>query len=156
MCIKDNYVCCGYSLEAPRWLTLVVHSDVCPTGDQEVIGPIPTGSDNILSLRLIMKYFLRSFSFFCWFKRGSCRFLRKLSLILYLNWCEILLLSSVQYLLSQWPWDQGHRFKFFFFFFNPIKNFHNFCFKAFSEFLDGFSWYLDWIVRYCCNFFCSE
>ena len=32
---------------------------------------------NILSWRLIMKYFLRSFSPFCWFKKGSCQFLTK-------------------------------------------------------------------------------
>ena len=30
---------------------------------------------NILSWRLIMKYFLRSFSPFRWFKKGSCQFL---------------------------------------------------------------------------------
>ena len=51
--------------------------DACLTGDQEVVGYIPAGSDNILSWRLIMKYFLRSFSPFCWFKKGSCRFLAK-------------------------------------------------------------------------------
>ena len=27
--------------------------DACPTGDQEVVGSIPAGSDNILSWRLI-------------------------------------------------------------------------------------------------------
>ena len=27
---------------------------------------------NILSRRLIKKYFIRSFSPFCWFKKGSC------------------------------------------------------------------------------------
>ena len=32
---------------------------------------------NILSWRLIMKYFLRSFSPFCWFKKDSCQFLAK-------------------------------------------------------------------------------
>ena len=32
---------------------------------------------NILSWRLIMKYFLRSFSPFRWFKKGSCQFLAK-------------------------------------------------------------------------------
>ena len=32
---------------------------------------------NILSWRLIMKYFLRSFSLFRWFKKGSCQFLAK-------------------------------------------------------------------------------
>ena len=32
---------------------------------------------NILSWRLIIKYFLRSFSPFRWFKKGSCQFLAK-------------------------------------------------------------------------------
>ena len=32
---------------------------------------------NILSWRWIMKYFLRSFSPFRWFKKGSCQFLAK-------------------------------------------------------------------------------
>ena len=32
------------------------------TGDHEVAGSIPAGSSNIISWRLIMKYFLRSFS----------------------------------------------------------------------------------------------
>ena len=37
----------------------------------------PAGSVNILSWRLIMKYFLQSFSPFFWFKKGSCQFLTK-------------------------------------------------------------------------------
>ena len=36
--------------------------DACPTGDQEVAGSIPAEVGSILSGRLIMKYFLRSFS----------------------------------------------------------------------------------------------
>ena len=40
----------------------VAQSDTCPTGDQKVLGLIPTGSGNILSWRLIMIYFLWSFS----------------------------------------------------------------------------------------------
>ena len=48
-----------------------------PTGDQEVAGPTPAEVGNILSWRLIMKYFLRSFSTFRWFKKGSCQFLAK-------------------------------------------------------------------------------
>ena len=48
-----------------------------PTGDQEVAGSILAEIGNILSLRLIMKYFLRSFSPFRWFKKGSCQFLVK-------------------------------------------------------------------------------
>ena len=35
----------------------------CPTGEQEVAGSTPTEVGNILSWRLIMKYFLWSFSF---------------------------------------------------------------------------------------------
>ena len=40
----------------------VAQSDACPTGDQNAASSIPAGSGNILSWRLIMKYFLRSFS----------------------------------------------------------------------------------------------
>ena len=51
--------------------------DAHPTGDQEVVGLIPTGSGNILSWRFITRYFLRSFSPFRRFKKGSCQFLAK-------------------------------------------------------------------------------
>ena len=44
---------------------------------QEVAGLTPAEVGNILSWRLIMKYFLRSFSPFRWFKKGSCQFLAK-------------------------------------------------------------------------------
>ena len=44
---------------------------------QEVVGSTPAEVGNILSWRLIMKYFLRSFFPFCWFKKGSCQFLEK-------------------------------------------------------------------------------
>ena len=47
------------------------------TPDQEVMGLTPAKVGNILSWRLSMKYFLRSFSPFCWFKKGSCQFLVK-------------------------------------------------------------------------------
>ena len=53
----------------------VAQSDVCLTGNQEVTGSVPARSGNILSWRLIMKYFLWSFSPFCCFKKGSCQFL---------------------------------------------------------------------------------
>ena len=43
-------------------MALVAQSDARPTGDQEVSGSIPTVSGNIFSWRLIMKYFLQSFS----------------------------------------------------------------------------------------------
>ena len=55
----------------------VAHLDAGPTGDQEVAGSTPAEVGNILSWRLIMKYFLRSFSPFRWFKKGSCQFLAK-------------------------------------------------------------------------------
>ena len=48
-----------------------------PTGDQEVAGSTPAEVGNILSWRLIMKYFLQSFSPFRWFKKDSCQFLTK-------------------------------------------------------------------------------
>ena len=57
----------------PRWLSWMRH----PTGDQEVAGSSPAEIGNILSWRLIMKYFLRSFSLIRWFKKGSCQFLAK-------------------------------------------------------------------------------
>ena len=39
-------------------LASVAQLDVCLTGDQEVMGSIPAWSDNILSRRLVIKYFL--------------------------------------------------------------------------------------------------
>ena len=71
--IKANFytVTTGYS--QPRWLSWMRR----PTGDQEVAGSTPVDVGNILSWRLIMKYFLRSFSPFRWFKKGSCQFLAK-------------------------------------------------------------------------------
>ena len=61
------------SRSRPRWLSWMRR----PTGDQEVAGSTPAEVGNILSWRLIMKYFLRSFSPFRWFKKGSCQFLAK-------------------------------------------------------------------------------
>ena len=55
----------------------VAQLDACPTGDQEVAGSNPAEVGSILSWRLIMKYLLRSFSPFRWFKKGNCQFLRK-------------------------------------------------------------------------------
>ena len=57
----------------PRWLSWMRR----PTGDQEVAGSTPAEVGNILLWRLIMKYFLRSFSPFRWYKKGSCQFLAK-------------------------------------------------------------------------------
>ena len=48
-----------------------------PTGDQEIAGSTPTGSATFFRGDLIMKYFLRSFSSFHWFKKGNCQFLVK-------------------------------------------------------------------------------
>ena len=48
-----------------------------PTGDQEVVGSTAAEVSNILSWRLIIKYFLWSFSPFRWSKKGSCQFLAK-------------------------------------------------------------------------------
>ena len=45
-------------ISRPRWLSWMRR----PTGDQEVAGSTPAEVGNILSWRLIMKYFLRSFS----------------------------------------------------------------------------------------------
>ena len=46
------------NMNRPRWLSWMRR----PTGDQEVAGSTPAEVGNILSWRLIMKYFLRSFS----------------------------------------------------------------------------------------------
>ena len=43
----------------------------CPTIDQEVAGSTPAEVGNILSWRLIMKYFLRSFSPFLLIQEGQ-------------------------------------------------------------------------------------
>ena len=64
---------CQLVLGRPRWLSWMRR----PTGDQEVAGSTPTEVGNILSWRLIVKYFLKSFSPFRWFKKGSCQFLAK-------------------------------------------------------------------------------
>ena len=57
----------GYSLEMPLQvaeLASVAQSDACLIGDQEVADSIPIRPDNILSWRVIMKYFLQSVSAF--------------------------------------------------------------------------------------------
>ena len=53
----------------------VVQLDARLTGDQEVAGSPPAESAAYFHGDLIMKYFLRSFSPFRWFKKGSCQFL---------------------------------------------------------------------------------
>ena len=57
----------------PRWLSWMRR----PTGNQEVAGSTPVEVGNILSCRLIMKYFQTSFSPFRFFKKCSCQFLAK-------------------------------------------------------------------------------
>ena len=67
-------------LKTCNWLHVIMITDYNynrPAGDQEVAGSTPAEVGNILSWRLIMKYFLRSFSPFRWFKKGSCQFLAK-------------------------------------------------------------------------------
>ena len=68
----NNYIVHFFSCR-PRWLSWIRR----PIGDQEVAGSTPAEVGNILAWRLIMKYFLRSFSPFRWFKKGSCQFLAK-------------------------------------------------------------------------------
>ena len=68
--LRAYSTCCD---SRPQWLSWMRR----PTGDQEVAGSTPAEVGNILSWRLIMKYFLRSFSPFRWFKKGSCQFLAK-------------------------------------------------------------------------------
>ena len=48
-----------FNLFTPSLPALVALSDAHPTDDQEVAGLIPAGSSDILSWRLIMKYFLQ-------------------------------------------------------------------------------------------------
>ena len=55
----------------------MAQSDALSTGDKEIAGSMPPGSGNILPWRLNIKYFLRSFSPFRRFKKGSCQFLSK-------------------------------------------------------------------------------
>ena len=56
-CISPQNICYEYSCWA-RWLSWMRR----PTGDQEVAGSTPTEVGNILSRKLIVKYFLRSFA----------------------------------------------------------------------------------------------
>ena len=75
--VELNQTCYISSLHGkggqPQWLSWMRRL----TGDQEVAGSTPAEVGNILSWRLIIKYFLRSFSPFRWFKKGSCQFLAK-------------------------------------------------------------------------------
>ena len=71
---KKKYVADMHTFLAPASVAqLDVPSDWRPGGR----GFNPAEVGNILSWRLIMKYFLRSFSPFRWFKKGSCQFLAK-------------------------------------------------------------------------------
>ena len=55
---SENTSILAINLSQPRWPSWMHR----PTGDQEVGGSTPAEVGNILSWRLIMKYFLRSFS----------------------------------------------------------------------------------------------
>ena len=66
-----------YSYTFYGTLASVAQLDARLTGDQEVMDFISLGSSNILLWRLIMKYFLKSFSPSHCFKKGSCQFLAK-------------------------------------------------------------------------------
>ena len=66
----------NFWIHSPHLLASVAQLDAGLTGDQEVADwPQPGG--NIFSWRLIMKYFLWSFSPFCWFKKVSYQLLAK-------------------------------------------------------------------------------
>ena len=66
----------AYSMLVP-----VAQSDLRPTGCERLIRRSqvrsPPGPATFFSWRLIMKYFLRSFSPVCWFKKGNCQCLAK-------------------------------------------------------------------------------
>ena len=64
-------------MQSPSVPASVAQLDARLTGDQEVVGSAPSKVANILSWRLIMKYFLRSFFPVRWFKKGSCQFQAK-------------------------------------------------------------------------------
>ena len=55
----------------------VAQLDPRPTGDHGVASSTPAVSATFFRGYLIMKYFLRSFSPFRWFKKGSCQFREK-------------------------------------------------------------------------------
>ena len=59
LCIKKVIIYPNPYGEGPA---SVAQLDACPTGDQKVAGSTPAEVGNILSWRLIMKYFLQSFS----------------------------------------------------------------------------------------------
>ena len=59
------------------WPATMAHLDARPTGDLGIAGSTPAGSATFFRGDLIMKFFLRPFSPFRLFKKGSCRFLTK-------------------------------------------------------------------------------
>ena len=75
--VSDVNVHCLLRPSCPDTPASVAQLDARLTGDQEVAGSTPAEVGNILSWRLIMKYFLQSFSPSRWFKKGSCQFLAK-------------------------------------------------------------------------------
>ena len=73
--ISAQNIDCGYSQS--MFLSRNMKNNVYPCKPQFYYIKGGLKGVNILSWRLIMKYFLRSFSPFCWFKKGSCQFLAK-------------------------------------------------------------------------------
>ena len=70
--LKVSY--CDQSMSVPA---SVAQLDAPSNWRQEVPGSTSAEVSNILSWRLIVKYFLRSFSPFPWFMKDSCQFLAK-------------------------------------------------------------------------------
>ena len=80
---KQHYYMCSDPPDCSRHFTklkgpaLMAQSDVRLTDDQEAVDWIHTRFGNILLWRLIVKYFLQSFSPFRWFKKGNWQHLVK-------------------------------------------------------------------------------
>ena len=83
-----------------RWLSWMRR----PTGDQEVAGSTPAEVSNILSQRLIMKYFLQSFSPLHWFKKGRNQFLVKECAQYWLTACPVNVWLGKLTALDMTPW----------------------------------------------------
>ena len=73
---ENCFSMCNQAITPQLLPGLLAQSDAHLTCNQEVVGLI-LRSSTILLLRLIMKSFLRLFSPFCWFKKGSCQLLVK-------------------------------------------------------------------------------
>ena len=60
--LEEDKQCISHKQNAKQQAPSVSQPDARPIGNQEVAGSITAGSGSILSWRLIMKYFQRSFS----------------------------------------------------------------------------------------------